>query len=203
MLEGFRLCFKCKGVLDFEHFVITNSSYSEAELDALWSSEFLEFYCCNCAWEVKRQIKKEIFETKPKEIKFVRPCSCCNEIISDIELRQIFRDTLRFKLTIDYNEANRIIDKLQDPDEPILCNICYYRYDFEIQLKIEENTRKKRKFYREVSRLKIERIANKKEKNRYKSKLRKKGFIVEVFIVEEYRNTKSNKRIRQQQRILY
>ena len=176
MLEGVRLCFKCKELLDFEHFVITNSTYSEAELDALWSSEFLEFYCCSCAWEVKRQIRNEILETKPKEIKFVRPCSCCNEIISDIELREIFRNMLWSKLKIDYNEANRIIDKLQDPDELILCNSCYYRHAFEIQLKIEVNTQKKEEFYREVNRLKRERIANTKDKIRYISKLRKKGF---------------------------
>lgn len=55
-----RRCWKCNRILYFSEFSTSNHYTSRERLMKLWESEYLEFYCCKCYKQLKRNKKRLI-----------------------------------------------------------------------------------------------------------------------------------------------
>lgn len=178
MVKKEKVCWECKKLLDFEHIRRSNPCFSYKELCALWDSEFVEFYCCNCYHKANINFKNEILNTKPKYIKYGRPCSRCNKFITQKELQEIFLREININHQINRIQVNELINTLQNPYKNLLCINCYNQKISNILFNIELNEQKFKEFRQELNRLKREKIIFNKERNRYTSKQKRKGLYL-------------------------
>ena len=69
-----RKCFQCKYNLTFDEFKRANTDLSDMVLKKIWTSDYVELYCCVCYESMKFKIRmlerektEEMKKMKPKE----------------------------------------------------------------------------------------------------------------------------------------